>query len=84
MLAKLEHLKPLKRLDGVRIVQNRDELMLALQKNLFETPIIINRNKLEWIVNTSPGTFSKRFTSLLIKLLHENGQSNASLPKNFS
>ena len=84
MLAKLEHLKPLKRLDGVQIVQNREELMLALQKNLFETPIIIKRNKLEWIINTSPGTFSKRFTSLLIKLLHENGHTNDSLPKNFS
>ena len=69
MIKELEHLKPIKKLDGVLIVQTRDELLLALQNALFETQNISQGDKLEWIVNTRPGTFSKRFSSLLVKLL---------------
>jgi hypothetical protein len=79
MINELEHLKPIKRLDGVRIVQTRDEMLYALQKILFETQIISKPNNLDWIITTTPGTFSSRFSSLLIKLLYETSVSTLDL-----
>lgn len=75
MMSKLEHLKLIKSLDNVYMVHNTKELVIALEKTLSETHVVSNQDVLDWIVTTRPDTFSKRFVSLLHKLVENENDS---------